>query len=133
MEGETSDEHTFTRKYQVVTLGTKSSVKINGEEVQVDPQLLFHRPIIVAHTPYEMESAFKHELCSYPPALFDSSLMLREAHKPALAVAIWVLFERPSRPMSQIKKVDVLDGGGTHSTTPMVSPIYIQVHRQPVH
>ena len=32
-EGKTSDEHTFRRKDQVVTLGTKSSVKIDGEEV----------------------------------------------------------------------------------------------------
>ncbi len=36
-----------------------------------------------------LESAFKHELCSYPSALFDSSLLLREADKPALADAIW--------------------------------------------
>ena len=48
MEGKTSDEHTFRRKDQVVTLGTKSSVKIDGEEVQVDPQLLFQRLISVA-------------------------------------------------------------------------------------
>ncbi len=50
MEGKTSDENTFRRKDQVVTLGTKSSVKIDGEEVQVDPQLLFQRLIIVAQT-----------------------------------------------------------------------------------
>ena len=37
----------------------------------------------------DLESAFKHELCSYPSALFDSSLLLREADKPALANAIW--------------------------------------------
>ena len=91
VEGKTSDEHTFRRKDQVVTLGTKSSIKIDGEEVQVDPQLLFQILIIVAQTSDELESAFKHELCSYPPALFDSSLLLREAHKPALVDAIWVL------------------------------------------
>ena len=50
MEGKTSDENTFRRKDQVVTLGTKSSVKIDGEEVQVDPQLLFQRLISVAQT-----------------------------------------------------------------------------------
>ncbi len=37
MEGKTSDEHSFIRKDQVVTLGTKSSVKIDGVEAQVDP------------------------------------------------------------------------------------------------
>ena len=48
MELETSDEHTFRRKDQVVILSTKSSIKIDGHEVHVDPQLLFQRLIIVA-------------------------------------------------------------------------------------
>ena len=34
---------------------------------------------------------FKYELCSYPPALFDTSLMLRESQKSVLANAIWNL------------------------------------------
>ena len=38
-----------------------------------------------------MEAIFKFELCSYPPALFDSSLMLLQPHKPALANAIWAM------------------------------------------
>ena len=37
MEGKTSDEHSFIRKDQVVTLGTKSPIKIDGVEAQVDP------------------------------------------------------------------------------------------------
>ncbi len=41
MEGKTSDGHPFRRKDQCVTLGPKSYIKIDGEEVQVDPQLLF--------------------------------------------------------------------------------------------
>jgi len=91
MDGKTPAEYTFKRKDQVVTLGMKSSVKIDGEQVQVDPQLLFQRLITVAQTAEELESAFKYELCSYPPALFDSSLQLREAHKPVFADAIWDL------------------------------------------
>jgi len=35
-----------------------------------------------------LESAFKHELCSYPSALFDSSLLVCEADKPAFADTI---------------------------------------------
>ena len=34
-----------------------------------------------------MEAIFKFELCSYPPALFDSSLMLLQPQKAALANA----------------------------------------------
>ena len=56
MDGIKPDEHTFRRKEQVVTLGMKLSIKIDGEE---------------------LESAFKYELCSYPATLFDSSLLLR--------------------------------------------------------
>jgi len=32
---------------------------------------------------------FRYELCSYPPALFDSSLFLREPQKPVLVNSIW--------------------------------------------
>ena len=77
-------------KNQVVTLGLKSSsVKIDGDKIQIDLQLLFQRLTTVIQSSDELESAFKHELCSYPSALFDSSLLLLEADKPALADAIW--------------------------------------------
>ena len=91
MDGKTPAEYTFIRKKQAVTLGMKSSVKIDGEQVQIDPQLLFQRLITVGQSSDELKSAFKYELCSYPSALFDSSLLLREADKPALADAIWNL------------------------------------------
>ena len=91
MEGKTSDQHTFRRKDQVITIGPKSYIKIDGEEVLVDQQLIFQILITGTHTSGELELAFKHELCSYPPYMFDSSLLLRESHKPAFADAIWVL------------------------------------------
>ena len=63
-----------------------------GEDVQIDPQLLFQRLITVVQSSSELKAYFlKYELCSYPPALFDSSLLLREARKPVLADAIWDL------------------------------------------
>ena len=48
MDGRTPDEHTFKRKYQFVTLGTNNSVRIDGDDVPVDPLLLFQRRITVA-------------------------------------------------------------------------------------
>ena len=60
----------------------------------------------------DLELAFKHQLCSYPPALFDSSLLLHEADKPALADAIWKICESGSPadiPDDHIQYV--LDGG----------------------
>ena len=80
--------HHVAKLHAVVTLGTKNSVRIDGDDVQVDPLLLFQSIITVAQTSDELESAFKHELCSHPPALFDSSRLLREVHKPALADSI---------------------------------------------
>ena len=97
-------------QYQSITLGTQSSVEIDGDSVHVDPQLLFQRLTIVAKALYDLESVFKYELCSYPPALFDSSMLLREPQKPVLADAIWALL----KPGSLEIKGDVryvLDGG----------------------
>ena len=42
----------------------------------MDPQLLFQRLIIASQSLDNMSAIFKYELCSYPPSLFDSSLML---------------------------------------------------------
>ena len=51
-------------------------------------------------------------ICSYPSALFDSSLLLREADKPAFADAIWNLSE-PHDPANIVQGSlqYVLDGG----------------------
>ena len=85
-------EYTFKKKKQAVTLGTKQHVKVDGEEVNVDPQLLFQRLISVSESTLDnVEEIFKYELCGHPSALFDSSGLLREAQKPALAHAIWEL------------------------------------------
>ena len=94
MNGTTPAKYTFQKKNQVVTLGLKSSsVKIDGDRIQIDPLLLFQRLTTVMQSSDDLELAFKHELCSYPPALFDSSLLLHEADKPAVADAIWKICE----------------------------------------
>ena len=71
MDGRTPDEHTFRRKDQVFTLGTNNSDRIDGDDVHVDQLIIFQRLITVAQTSDELGSPLKHELCSYPPALFD--------------------------------------------------------------
>lgn len=57
MDGRTPGDYTFKRKDQAVTLGMRSSVRIDGNEIQVDPQLLFQRLVIVAQKCDELESA----------------------------------------------------------------------------
>jgi hypothetical protein len=110
MTGKSAVEFRFKWSDQAITLGAKSSVRIDGENVQVDPQLLFQHLIIACKASDDMEAMFKHELCSYPPALFDSSLMLRQPQKPVLAEAIWT--KLPSNVTGPTGEVHyVIDGG----------------------
>ena len=61
-----------------------------GTQIQVDPRLLFQLLITASQSPDDMSAIFKYELCTYPPTLFDSSLMLLKPQKPlTLAEAIW--------------------------------------------
>ena len=84
---------TFKKRDQIITFASKSAVRLDDETIQIDPQLLFQRLVTVAQTSDELSEAFKYELCSHPPALFDTSLLLREAQKPVLADAICALFK----------------------------------------
>ena len=71
----------------------KCTVIIDGNVVQIDPQLLFQRLTLAAKSAHDVKVVFKYELCSYPPALFESLFLLREAQKPVLADAMWVLLQ----------------------------------------
>ncbi|WAR03769.1 hypothetical protein MAR_010327 [Mya arenaria] len=110
MDGHTIAEYSFKKKDQAITMNTQSSVKIGGEVVQVDPQLLFQRLTVAAKASQDLASVFKYELCSHPPALFDTSLLLRQPQKPVLADAIWALLT-PDLPGITGQVQYVLDGG----------------------
>ncbi|KAH3712649.1 hypothetical protein DPMN_072402 [Dreissena polymorpha] len=85
-------EYSFKRTSQAVTLSSKSKVKVNGETVHIDPQLLFQRLTAAADRLYDsQEEIFKYELCSFPSSLFESSGLLKQADKPSLANAILAL------------------------------------------
>ncbi|KAL7395056.1 hypothetical protein ABVT39_009276 [Epinephelus coioides] len=123
MDGQTTAEYTFKKKDQAITMSTKSSVKIDGEAVQVDPQLLFQQLTIAAKASQDLASVFKYELCSHPPALFDTFLLLRQPQKPVLADAIWALYT-PDLPGVTGHVQYVLDSGAlvqcipwTHGST----------------
>ena len=57
-------EYVFKRANQVVTLNSKSSVKVDGDVIQIDPQLLFQRLTLVAKSRDCLEDVFRFELCS---------------------------------------------------------------------
>ena len=68
----------FKCSAQAVTLAAKSSVRVESDNVQVDPHLLLQRLIIACNSAYDLRGLFSYELCSYPAALFDSPLALRQ-------------------------------------------------------
>ena len=43
MVGNNVQEYTFKKKNHLVTVGQKKSIKVDGEPLQIDPQLLFQR------------------------------------------------------------------------------------------
>jgi hypothetical protein len=110
MTGQKVFEYSFKKKNEAVTLASKTAVKIQGELVQIDPQLLFQRLVTAGAQCGDLPNLFKYELCSYPPALFESSGVHIPAKKPVLADAIWSLMpcDTPG-PNEEVQYV--LDGG----------------------
>ena len=104
-------KYIFKRNDQAVTMASKSAVKIGNEEVQVDPHLLFQRLVVAAKSSDNTEEMFKYELCSHPPALFDTSLMMREAQKSLLAEAMWSKLPVDIQEVPTDDVQYVLDGG----------------------
>ena len=111
MTGQSATDYTFKRNAQAVTLVATSAVKIDNDLVQIDPQLLFQRLILACEGPDELAAVFRYELCSYPPALFDPSLMMRQPQKPVLADAIWAKLTPDAKTEPSSGAQYVLDGG----------------------
>ena len=113
MVGQNVGDHSFKKKDHVVTMSHKQSVKVDGENVNVDPQLLFQRLVIAAGDDLDVAENFKYELSTHPSALFEPNGLMREADKPALADAIWntaKATEMP-KPSNREEMNYVLDGG----------------------
>ena len=64
MQGKSINEYSFKRKQQATTIGSNAAVAINKEHVQIDPQLLFQRLLVVAANEFmDLPDLFKYELC----------------------------------------------------------------------
>ena len=73
-------------KIQAITMASKNAVKVDEESIEVDPQLLFQKLSSAAGS--DLEASLAYELCTYPPALFESPNLLLEPQKATLADAI---------------------------------------------
>ena len=128
MNGTLATDYSFKRSAQAVTMASKSSVKIDNDQVQVDPQLLFQRLIIACDNSH-LEALFQYELCTYPTALFDSPFTLRQPQKPALADALWTRLTPEAKTQPEGNVQYVLDGGALLHRVPWPrgSPSYKEV------
>ena len=91
MVGADVSDFSFKRKDQTITitLASKASVKVDGESIQVDTQLLFQRLVLAGRT--DLEQALVYELCTIPKSLFEAPDLLHEAQKSTLAETIWTV------------------------------------------
>lgn len=61
---------------KVVTFNSaKNSVKVRGQTLNINPEMLFHRITCVLNSSAEMEYYLSFELAPYPPALFKEGLL----------------------------------------------------------
>ena len=70
--------------------------------------MLFQRLSTAAGS--DLEASLAYELCTYPPALFESPNLLLEPQKATLADAIWN-FAKPDQCTVPARALTVLDGG----------------------
>ena len=72
-------------------MSDSSSVRVDEEELSIDPQLLFQRLISVAKGSVRVEDLdtfFSYESCTYPPSIFKSAHPPRHAKKSVFAAGI---------------------------------------------
>lgn len=110
LDGKNVLQHSFRKKDQVVTLRSSSAVSIKEDVIHIDPQLLFQRLVTAGKQTDNLEDVFQYELCSYPPALFESKWTPRLANKASLADTLWKSMPG-DMPVPTGEALYILDGG----------------------
>ncbi|KAK6166490.1 hypothetical protein SNE40_023164 [Patella caerulea] len=75
------------KKDEVVTMGHSSKIKVDGDPVLIDPQVLFQRLITIGNVRSDLDDTrdlLKFELTNHPTALFDETGAIRPAIKSQL-------------------------------------------------
>ena len=62
MTGNNVNQYVFRKRNQVITPESKSTIKIDGEKVNIDPQLLFQRLVVAGTQGTSLLDAFQYEL-----------------------------------------------------------------------
>ena len=72
----------FKEKNHLVTMGQKKSIKVDGEPLQINPQLLFQRLTTVAQNMTEnVAELFQYELCSHLLFLINTDFSGRQTRR----------------------------------------------------
>ncbi len=111
MTGQSTVDYSFKKKNKAVTLGAINGVKIAGEDIQIDPMLLFQRLITTGERSNDLPLLFKYELSSYPTSLFKSTGVMLAAQKHTLAEALIGEQGNISPTVTEDDILYVLDGG----------------------
>ena len=85
MADHTVAEHKFSKKNQVKTLASATHIKTpSGEPIELDPQVLYQRFIVTGIDKMPLPELLDHELCAFPPSLFDNNMRMRVGDKAEL-------------------------------------------------
>ena len=85
---------------------------------QVDLELLLQRLLATVPSSQDLEDLFTYELCSYPPALFDTNALPRPANKSLLADQLWELAKNVNSLQPPKLSSCILDGGARPQKVP---------------
>ena len=84
-------QYTFKRSDQVTTLQSKSLVRVDGQPIHVDPELLLQHLIVSSNAIEDRKVLFRFEFCSYPSANWRGSTCVgRWGIAPSYNMAAWV-------------------------------------------
>ena len=114
MYGVDAFEFSFSKKDFAVVLDQTRQLNIDGEKVQVDPQLLFQRLLAIgkAHTDEnDIDQLLQYELSPSPPVLFDEYGLLIQARKTQLAESLSQTLPTLMAEVDIIPIFTVYDGG----------------------
>ena len=101
-------EYSFKRKDAVLTMTTKSTVNIENQKYNDDPQLFFQRLIVFMK---EVNDAFSYELCIRPSSLFHNNGLMNKADKSSLMKVLAVIAEPCDYTECPTTSYYVVDGG----------------------
>jgi len=112
IEGKIFSEIHLKRKLAVKSLASiTKSVTINDDTVCVNPNTLLHRMVCTVRSDEKLAEIFKHELCAYPPSLFDESGFMRKGSKSSMVKVLVPETNEASITSNSEEESYFIDGG----------------------